>query len=102
MDEYRERLKKIIGMKMNTVMIYPLSQFEAAFGHLWGHGKDKDELTSEEKVLLAKWEECRTNILDIGNQQIRNATRELDEHDVRKKKFETIFLIGAKDNGNGN
>jgi len=95
-DQYRERLKKIIGIKINTTMIYPLSQFEAAFGHMWGHGKNENELTGDEKVLAAKWEECRTNILNIGNQQLRNASRELDEHDICRKRFETVFLTGDR------
>jgi len=34
--KYRDRLKKIIGTKFQTTMIFPLSQFESAFGQLWG------------------------------------------------------------------
>jgi len=96
-EEYKDRLKKIIGIKFDTTMIYPLSQFEAAFGHLWGYGKDPSSLTSDEQVLKAKWEECRTNILNTGNQQKRNAFIELDMHDVIWNRYETVFLTGDKD-----
>ena len=49
-DQFRERLKKIIGKKIETTMIYPLSQFELAFSDLWGGQKPESELTSEEKT----------------------------------------------------
>jgi hypothetical protein len=86
-EQYRARLKKIIGKKFDTTMIYPLSQIEAAFGHLWGHGKPDSSLSNEEIMYKRKWDECRTNILNNGNQQKRNAYTELDMHDVEWKRF---------------
>lgn len=91
-DDYKKRLKNIIGKKIDTTMIFPLSQIESAFGHLWGHGKSELELTPEEKVMYKKWQECRNNILNNGNQQKRNAFAELDMHDVYWKRFKYEFL----------
>lgn len=91
MDKYRERLKKNIGRKIETTMIFPLSQFEAAFGHLWGHGKEDQDLTKEELVYKKKYIECRNNILNNGNQQRRNAFAELDMHDIKWNRYQTGF-----------
>ena len=91
-DQYRERLKKIIGKKIETTMIYPLSQFEASFGDMWGNGLQEDQLTDEQKLMRAKWKECRNNILNNGNQQRRNAFAELDMHDVVWHRYQTILL----------
>jgi len=91
-EQYNERLKKIVSKKFDTTMIYPLSQFEAAFGHLWKHKVDKTKLTDEELMFRAKWEECRNNILNTGNQQKRNAMAEIDQYSVVWEGYKTIFL----------
>jgi hypothetical protein len=91
-DKYRERLKKIIAKKFDTTMIFPLSQFEAAFGHLWGNNLPEDRLTDEERIMRDKWKQCRNNILNNGNQQKRNAFSELDMHDVKWLRYNTVFL----------
>lgn len=91
--KYRERLKKIIGTKIQTTMIFPLSQFESAFGHLWGHGKNEEKLTDDEKIFRSKWNEVRNNILNNGNQQKRNANTELDMHDIIWNGYKTVFVF---------
>jgi len=92
-EKYRDRLKKIISTKIQTTMIFPLSQFESAFGHLWGHGKDDHKLTEEEKMYRSKWNEVRNNILNNGNQQKRNANTELDMHDIIWQGYKTTFIF---------
>lgn len=89
--EMKKRLKKIIGKKFDTTMIYPLSQIEAAFGELWGLGKDEEDLTPEEKTMKKKWQECRNNILNNGNHQKRNAFAELDMHKVTWEGYKYEF-----------
>jgi hypothetical protein len=91
-DKYRERLKKILGKKFDTTMIFPLSQFEMAFGYLWGHGKPESELTTEEKVNLNKWHQVRNSILNCGNQQKRNCNSELDQYEVIWQRYQTLFI----------
>lgn len=91
-NEYRERLKRIIGKKFDTTMIFPLSQFEAAFGFLWGQDKQKGDLSEEEKDMRAKWEKCRNAILNLGNAQKRNSMTEIDLHEITQKRFKAVFL----------
>jgi hypothetical protein len=92
-DKFRDRLKKITGKKIETTMIYPLSQFEMAFGHLWGDQKPEDQLTPDEKLHRAKWKQCRNNILNNGNQQRRNAFAEIDMYDVVWNRYQTSFIV---------
>ncbi len=99
-DKFRERLKKIIAKKFDTTMIYPLSQFEAAFGDLWGNGKPEESLSDQEKIYRAKWKQCRNNILNNGNQQKRNTWAELDMHSIVWNRYQTTFFVPPQDNNN--
>jgi len=92
-EEMRERLKKISSKKITTAMIYPLHQFELEFGHLWGYGKNPDELTASEKANEEKWDRCRNNILNNGNKQKRGLMNELDMHSVIWNRYITTFTI---------
>jgi hypothetical protein len=91
-NQYKERLKKIIGKKIETTMIYPLSQIEMVFGHLWGHNKPFSALTDDEKVNRGKWDQCRNNILNNGNQQKRNAFAELDMHTITWNRYQVVLV----------
>ncbi len=91
-EKYKERLKKIIGKKIETTMIFPLSQFEAAFGELWGDKLPEDKLTDQQRSMRAKWNQCRENILNQGNAQKRNANAEIEMHDVTWKRYESILV----------
>lgn len=96
-DKYKDRLKKIISTKIQTTMIFPLSQYESAFGHLWGHGKPEDKLNDDEKMFRTKWNEVRNNILNNGNQQKRNANTEIDMYDVIWNGYKTVFVFKSPD-----
>lgn len=96
-EKYKDRLKKIISTKIQTTMIFPLSQFESAFGHLWGHGKTEGGLTNDEKVFRTKWNEVRNNILNNGNQQKRNASTEIDMYEVVWNGYKTVFIFKANE-----
>jgi len=86
-EEYKKRLKKIIGKKFQTTMIYALSQFETTFGDLFGYGKPDELLTQKERENKEKWLECRENILNLGNKQKRNAMTEIDMHKVEWLRY---------------
>lgn len=91
-DDCKQRLKKIIGKKFDTSMIYPLSQFEEFFGYLWGHNKHDSQLTKEERANKDKWLKCRENILNNGHRQKNNAFSELDLHDVKWNRYQAVLL----------
>ena len=83
-DEQNVNLRDNIEKKMKTVMIYPISMFEQYFGTLWGLGKKYEDLTVNEKAFRDIWDDCRDEILDSGNRQIRNAKSEIKLYKVVK------------------
>ena len=92
----KDIVKQCIGQKFLTTMIYPLDQFEQDFGYIWGHGKKDSELTDEEKVNREKWLDLRDRVLDKGNQQKRNALKELAKFNITQPVFHTKFLPGSR------
>jgi len=80
----RERLKRTTAKKFKTSFIFPISEFETAFGlELWGHGLPEDQITPMQKANRERWQQVRTNILNNGNNQSRALESEIDLHDVR-------------------
>jgi len=76
-DYMKEEIKK----KILTATIGSLSKFEKFFGYLWGHGKD--ELTEQEEYMRDLWEDTRYEILNLGNQQIRQLNKILSQFNYR-------------------
>lgn len=98
-EKMKGRLQTIINKKIQTTMIFPLSQFEASFGHLWGHNKNFDQLTEDEKMYRAKWETVRRSVLDNGNRNIRGCNQELENYSITWLRYRTAFIPTNK-NGN--
>jgi hypothetical protein len=68
-----ERLRFHIEKRIKTTMIGALSKFENNFGFLWGHDiEDEEKLTPEQLHFSDMWEHTRNEILNQGNEQIRN------------------------------
>ena len=77
----KQRLLKIGQKKIQTTMIGALSSVEKHFGFLWGH-EQEEELTAEQQHVKDLFEEVRAEILDRGNNQIRNLEAELAHYDI--------------------
>jgi len=82
----KQRLLKIGQKKIQTTMIGALSSVEKHFGFLWGH-EQEDELTAEQQHVKSLFEEIRAEILDRGNNQIRNLEAELAHYDVNWLRY---------------
>lgn len=68
-----ERLRAHAIKRIETTMIGSLSKFENNFGFLWGHDIEDESLLSPEQIeFLDLWERTRNQILNNGNQQIRD------------------------------
>lgn len=67
-------------------MIGSLSSIERYFGFLWGEDSE-EELTKDQERMRDIFEDLRTEILDKGNIQIRNADAEIDSYDVSWNKY---------------
>lgn len=72
-------LREFLKTKIKTAFIFPLAQFEHRFGRLWGeHLADGEELTDEQARYDDFYQMVRKDILDNGNNQIRNMELELE------------------------
>lgn len=88
-DRSRERLRKNIETKIRTTMIGSLSQIENVFGFLWGHGKRNGQpLTEAEENMQELFDKLRTEILNLGNNQIRAAKAEIDQYVVDWQRYQ--------------
>lgn len=63
--------------RIQTTMIGALDKMEKNFGHLWGHYKD-GPLTKEEAEFADMWDFTRNQILNQGNNQIRNLKEDFE------------------------
>ena len=82
-EESKERLKKICTTKVRTTMIGALDAIEKKFAEYYVG----DKASNEELILTRIFEELRTEILDKGNQQIRNLETEFEQYIIEWKRY---------------
>ncbi len=96
LNHSKQQLERHVEKKFKTTMIGALVAFEKHFGDLWGQDKYEEDLTEEEKLMYAKWEVARTEILNNGNNQKRAILDEVSQYTIKFNKFETKFIIQDK------
>lgn len=89
----RKRLERIINKRLSTTLIGNLSTLEKHLGHLWGHGKEEDELSEQEIAWLDMWVRIRDEMLDKGNAQIRAVDRDLRQYTVHWNGVEIVLAV---------
>lgn len=93
-----DKLMVQIEKRIQTTMIGALDKMEKNFGHLWGHYKNTDEpLTNKEEEFADMWEFTRNQILNQGNNQIRNLKEDFDTFAYGGKKRYYYNLGKPKD-----
>ena len=90
----KEKLKNVADTRFKTVTIGSLDAVEKAFGFLWGHGLEIENLTEPQKRMRTKFTQLRSKILDSGHAQRRFFLNELDGYydvdwKVNHYEFET-------------
>lgn len=77
----RQYLNRGINTTLDTVSVGILAILEVNFGHLWGQGRSKEELTEKELQYLERWQETRSEILGKSEQcksiLLKNTARRL-------------------------
>tara|TARA_R100000808_G_scaffold19731_1_gene42749 strand:- start:15468 stop:15866 length:399 start_codon:yes stop_codon:yes gene_type:complete len=96
-DSSRDRLSKIAKKKIETTMIGALSSVEKNLGFLWGHEEQRD-LTPEEQHVKNIYDQIRSEILDKGNNQIRNLEAELAQYEVTWLRYHMTLPIAGTAN----
>ena len=106
-DKYKEtskdRLYKISKKKVETTMIGALSSIEKHFGFLWGH-ESQEDLSPEEQHIKYIYDEVRSEILDKGNNQIRNLESEISQYEVKWLRYHMslpIMSVESKEENDG-
>lgn len=90
------RLAKNIETKIRTTFIGNINTFEKYFGELFGCGKKTEDLTKDQKYFRSQWEQCRKEILDKGNNELRAAKSEINEYTVEWNRYhKTLPVIGG-------
>lgn len=98
-EQSKQRLMKIISTKHRTTLIGSLSRFEEFIGKmLWGHGKPDDELTPEQLQWKEMWLQCRTEILNNGNNQLRALEKEIVQYDVEWLRYRVMLPVRSPNN----
>lgn len=102
MNQDDKKIIKNIETRLKTIMIGGLSRFEDSFGYLWNI--DNEPQTEYQKNMSDKWEDTRTDFLNHGNHQIRQAIDELLDYIQHKNKFSYSyhFKIKNKDDSPNN
>lgn len=77
----KERLVKIVSSKVRTTMIGALETVETHFGFLWNNNSE------DAREMRDIYEKVRSEILDRGNNQIRNLMTELEQYDIEWKRY---------------
>ena len=95
-DGSKNRLLKIAKKKIQTTMIGALSSLESHFGFLWEH-PDGEELTPEKEHLHSLYEEARSEILDRGNNQMRNLEAEFSHYDITWLRYNLTLPVRPMD-----
>jgi hypothetical protein len=88
----KDRLLKISQKKIQTTMIGALSTIEKYFGFLWGH-EITGELTPEQTHMKEQFDEVRAEILDRGNNQIRNLEAEFTNYDINWLRYRMTLPV---------
>jgi hypothetical protein len=82
-EESKERLKKICITKIKTTMIGAVDSIQKKFEQFYTNSRP----TNEELILKRLFDEIRTEILDKGNQQIRNIETEFEQYIIEWKRY---------------
>lgn len=90
----KDRLSRIAITKIKTTMIGALASIESHLSFLW-------EDNSPESIRLKElYEVVRQEILDNGNNQIRNLKTELDQYDIEWLRFNLTLPVRNKGESN--
>lgn len=106
-EQSRNRLKKIAATKIRTTFIGSLSEFEKAFGFLWGLPPSDEQakllqILDDEgfgiEYFREAWDNARTAILNNGNNQMRALDQEISQYSMTWNRYHmTLPVKGQKD-----
>lgn len=90
----KDKLQQVVSKAMKTIMIGAIASIEEKFGELWGSGQMDEEQQKFYNVFM----ECRKDILDKGNNQIRNCKTLMDGYTVEYSGFSITLPVVRRGN----
>lgn len=97
MESSKHRLKEIAHKKMKTTMIGAIHAIETEFHSQLGYDEEGndlgDKLTDEQIEFRKLFQRCRDKILDIGNNQSRGLSTEIDMYNVEWKRYQIVLPV---------
>ena len=91
----KERLKKIARKKIQTTMIGALDTIEKHLGFLW------EDDSQQSRQLREIYSNVRQEILDRGNDQIRNLDNELNQYDIEWLRYHLTLPVKRRTQEDG-
>lgn len=85
-DKSHDRLERIACQKIKTTMIGAIASIEEHLGFLL----DEEESGQDNRELFNK---LRSEILDKGNQQIRNLNKEFKLYDISLRRYQYTLPV---------
>ena len=95
------QLRSVFRKKLTTSFIGAIARFEHHFGYLWGHQQPIARCSPEQLKSREVWNDCRNEVLDIGNNQLRGVDAELNQYGVVWNRYQTQFRITEESGSNG-
>lgn len=92
----KERLLKIAITKVRTTMIGALDIMEKKLKQFWTPDVNQ-KATSEQLILAQMYQDIRKDILDKGNQQIRNLEAEFEQYEIEWKRYTLNLPVKNKE-----
>jgi hypothetical protein len=92
LQDSKKRLQSIIETKIRTTFIGALDAFERTFGDLWGYDSDEEPNKSQQS-LKKLWQQVRNDILDLGNNQLRAAHLEIENHTIKWDRYNMVIPV---------
>ncbi len=78
-ERFEEYVKDTARKRINTTFMGAIATIEESLGKLWGHPKDVEELTENERKFWKVWRRMRSEILDKGNHQLRLFVQDIEK-----------------------
>lgn len=93
-ESYKISFRDKTSKSITTMSIGTIAELEKIFGHLWGHGKRKRNLTEDETEWRAEWEILRERILNEMHRTIGKVDAELSKFNFTLKTY--TFIKGNR------
>lgn len=81
----KDNLANEIRKTINTIFVGAINKYEVFFGNEWGHGLEENKCSDEQLEKYEIWQQCRDEIMNLGNNMLRKLLKKIDSYEVDYK-----------------